>query len=93
MIPSDYEIRDVFVEKKGVEIPLPFKRVMCRGKQVGIVLDGRGTEIIFTAPILHHDCDGLMEWFSGIIGEEGVERHPPVMNQEPEYEQEEDYDY
>ena len=89
----DYEIQEVPTRmKKGREVRVNYKRVMLRGKMVGIILDGRPNGIVFTGHILGHECDGLMEWFSGIIGEEGVERHPPILEPEPYDEQEDDFD-
>ena len=90
----DYEIQEVPVRRnaRGREIRVNYKRVMLRGKMVGLILDGRENEIVFTGHILDHECDGLMKWFSGIIGEEGVERHPPILEQEPYDEQEDDFD-
>lgn len=87
----DYEIQDAPLNKRGN--PVPFRRVMMRGKQVGLILRGRENEVVFTGHILNHECDELMEWFSGIIGEKGVERHPPILKPEPyDYEQEDDFD-
>ena len=90
----DYEIQEVPVRHnaRGREIRVNYKRVMLRGKMVGLILDGRENEIVFTGHILEHECDGLMEWFSGIIGEQGVERHPAIMLPEVDHEPEEDFE-